>query len=231
MKLVLLFLYFIKYVIIVKTISSQYNAERSVHGSSTHYFSFYNLHPTTVKANVVSNFNVLLHIPPKQNLALPETYIVLLYFKSNPLYLINVNNKKRQNLQKLPTFKKQSLLYFCTITISKKQNQLPFYCFSFHEHMNKFKQKNENCNQLPFYRFLFFAQTDTNKRKSKNQLPFYRLLFFAQLLKQINEKAKINFRVVVFCFLRKLKQISEKQKVNFEFRFIISCFVFFFCAN
>ena len=41
---------------------------------------------------VISIF--FLHILPTQNLVLLETHTVLFYFKSKPLYLINVNKKK-----------------------------------------------------------------------------------------------------------------------------------------
>ena len=58
--------------------------------------------------------------------------------------------------------------------------------------MYKFKQKNENYNQLPFYRFLFFAQTKTNKRKTKSQLPFYHYLFLFVQTKTNEQKTKIN---------------------------------------
>ena len=170
----------------------------------------------------MSNLNVLLHIPQKQNLVLPETYIVLLYFKSSSLYLINVNNKKRQNLQKLPKFKKQSLLYFCTIAISKKTESTSLLLFFVL--CTNLKRETKPTIQLPFYRFLFFAQSKTNKRKTKINFRFIVFCFLFKL-KQINEKAKINFRLVVFCFLIRVKQISEKQKSTSVLSFSV------FCAN
>ena len=90
-----------------KTSNTVIRSRGSVHGASTHYFiileSIFN--NSKNQCNIVSNFNFFLHILPIQNLVSLETHTVLLYFKSKPLYLINVNKKnvkiykKCQNLR------------------------------------------------------------------------------------------------------------------------------------